>query len=227
MLPALLIFFVLLVVPAADRLLAVVAARHMARHVARRIAVTASAGIPLRVRIAGVSFLAQLVAGRFAEVRVTVPAFVAGGLDLLGLDARLTQVRAPLRRLLSGSALVAGRVTATTTIALSALDSRLPPGLTLARHGEELRITGPVLRTGVYGTLGITAGARQIFVTPRVLGFPSLVGFAIALPALPPELVIDSVAVTADGLAVTLHGDNVTLGGRQADVTGPAECLAT
>lgn len=219
----LIVFGFLVAVPVLDRLLALITVRR----VAQRIAVTSETMSPPDVRVAGASFLAQLLAGRFREVLVAVPAFAAGGVAFLGLTARLTDVRAPLRELRAGGRLVAGRVSATTTIALSELDGRLPLGLTLTRHGGELRITGSVLRVPVSGVLGVTAEPRRICVTPRVLGVPSLLGFVIALPGLPAEMVIDSVRVAPSGLEVRLSGENVALGGKRTDLAGPAECLAS
>ncbi len=44
-----------------------------------------------------------------------------------------------------------------------------------------------------------------------MLGVPSLVGFVVALPGLPPELYIQALQVTDTGLEVTVSGDNVNL----------------
>ncbi len=199
---------------AADRMLAWLAVRLAGRLVARAAGL---APAPL-VRIVGVPFLTQLVAGRLRDVRVTVAPFTAGSVEISGLDVRLMGVRARPARRGAGGSLVAGRATGTMTIALSALECKLPEGITLTCRDGELRIAGSVLRMPVSGTLGILARPRRVYVTPRVLGVPSLVGFALAVPVLPPEMVIGSVLVTDSGLQVRTHGENVSL---TALISGP------
>lgn len=207
-----------------DRLLAVVTVRRAAR----RIGASGNARSVPVVRIAGTPFLTQLISGRYRDVTVTLTAFTVGGADFSGLTARLTQVRAPLRALLAGGGLVAGQMTATATIPLSALSSRLPQGLRLRQKGGELRVSGSVLRMPVSGVLRIrVADPQRISVIPKVLGVPSLVGFVIGLPAMPPQLVIKSVRVTGDGLEVSLRGDNVTLAPGRDQASRLAGCLAT
>lgn len=192
----------------ADRLLAVIAVRRVARHLT---AVLSARSAPM-VRIVRAPFLTQLLVGVYREVEVTLAEFTAGGMEFRGLRARLSEVRAPLRLLLAGQGLVAGQVSAVATISLSAVAARLPPGLVLHRSGGELRVSGSVLLMPVYGTLTIKADKQRISVVPKVLGVPSLVGFAIALPGLPPQLTIDSLQVTDAGLEVTVRGENVSLG---------------
>jgi len=198
---------------AADRL----AAAAVMRRIAGRIGAASGAADPPEVRIAGAVFLTQLLAGCYREVRVTLAAFTAGGIEFDRLTARLTQVRMPLGRPGAESGVVAGQMTATAVIPLSVLGSRLPPGLALRYEGGELVIVSSVLPMPVSGVLRVSADAQVISLTPRVLGIPSLVGFAIALPAMPPELAIESVGISAAGLEVSVRGDNVHL----ADLADP------
>ena len=207
-----------------DRLLALIAVRQVARRLTTLLQATSAPA----VRIAGVPFLTQLLSGAYRRVDVTVAAFRAGGIDIRGLTARLSQVRAPLRLLLAGGlmtgrglpagrglavrGLVAGEVSAIATIPLAAISERLPPGLVLRRQGTEFAISGFVMLMPVSGTLAIRANRQQICVVPKMLGVPSLVGFVMTLTGLPPQLAIDKLRVTDAGLEITMCGENVDLG---------------
>jgi hypothetical protein len=192
----------------ADRLLALIAVRRVARHLTARLGATSAPA----VRIAGAPFLTQVLSGVYRQVEVTLAAFRAGGTEFRGLTAYLSLVRAPLRDLLAGRGPVAGDVRVTATIPLSAIGGRLPPGLVLRRQGTELAVSGFVLLMPVSGTLTIRADRQRICVVPKVLGVPSLVGFVITLPGLPPRLTIDTLDVTDAGLQITMRGENVDLG---------------
>ena len=218
-----------------DRLLALIAVRQVARRLTTLLQATSAPA----VRIAGVPFLTQLLSGAYRRVDVTVAAFRAGGMDIRGLTARLSQVRAPLRlllaggpmggrglpadrrlggrglpadRRLAGGGLVAGEVSAIATIPLAAISERLPPGLVLRRQGTEFAISGFVMLMPVSGTLAVKADRQQICVVPKMLGVPSLVGFVMTLTGLPPQLAIDKLRVTDAGLEITMRGENVDLG---------------
>lgn len=191
----------------ADRLLAAV----VAREAGRRLDGVLGSGSGAAVRITNAPFLTQLAAGVYREIEVTATVFTAGGIEFRGLSARLSHVHAPLHRLLAGRGLVADRVTAIMTIPLSVIADRLPRGLELRRQGTDLAISGWMLLVPVSGTLAVTADGQRISVVPRVLGVPSLVGFVVALPGLPPELCITALQVTDSGLEVTVSGDNVNL----------------
>jgi LmeA-like phospholipid-binding len=192
----------------ADRLLALIAVRRVSRHLATRLHATSA---PV-VRIAGVPFVTQVLSGVYRQVDVTVAACRARGLEFLGLTASLSRVRAPLRLMAASSGLVAGEVRAMATIPLSAIGDRLPPGLVLRRQGAEIAVSGFVLLMPVSGTLAIRADRQRICVVPKVLGVPSLIGFVIALPGLPPRLTIDTVDVTDAGLEITMRGEDIELG---------------
>jgi hypothetical protein len=206
---------------AADRLAVAAAVRRIASRVrlARRAdGVPADTSMRSRrpgpvpaVRIAGVPFLTQLLAGTYHDVEISLSACTVGGLDLSGLTARLSQVRAPVRQLLTRRGVTVGELSAVATIPLSALRRFLPPGLELRRNGDDLRIWGTILPVPVLGTLGISADQEKISVTPKVTGFPAPVGFVIGLPALPPDVKITSIRVTAAGLEVTVRGTDIWL----------------
>jgi hypothetical protein len=191
----------------ADRLLAAV----VGRGAGRRLAAVFGSGSGAAVRITSAPFLTQLAVGRYREIEVTAALFTIGGIEFRGLSARLSQVHAPVRRLLARHGLVVGEVTAIMTIPLSVIADRLPHGLEVRRRGADLAISGWARLMPVSGTLALTAEGQRISVVPRLLGVPSLLGFVVALPGLPPELCIEALQVTDIGLEVTVSGDNVNL----------------
>lgn len=211
--PGLVVFIVAVVVAAVaglDRLVAAIAVRR----VTGQVAVLTGPGCPAVVRFAGAAFLPQLLGGVFREINVTLAACTAGGVELRALTARLCLVRAPIRLLLRGRGLVAGQVSVQATIPFSAIASRLPPGLVVDRHGEQVRVRSTVLRLPVIGTLAVTCNGQRISVVPSVLGVPSLVGFVLSVPGLPDELTVDAVRVTDLGLEISMSGDEVKLTSR-------------
>lgn len=184
------------------------AARIARRRVAALIGAAWRAVATPEVRISG-PFLIQFIGGRFREVRLSVAAFTAGGVEFGGLDATLARVRAPVRGLLAGRGLVAGEMNATVAIPFSTLSERLPPGFVLRRRGAELAVHGWALAVPVTGTVEISADMRRISVNPRVAGIPSLVGFRIELPAMPQAVEITSISVADASLTVTMAGRDV------------------
>lgn len=186
----------------------------VSRLVAGRIALATQPAARPVIRISGFPFLTQLLAGRYRQVSVTLGTFTTAGVDFTGVTAQLADVSAPPRRLRPGTRqLMAGRVVATATIPMRALRDRLPPGLALRQDRGELSVTGSLLPMPVSGVLRIDAGRHAIRLTPRVLGMPSLIAFEIALPALPPQLAIESVIASEAGLHVRLGGADVLLSG--------------
>lgn len=113
---------------------------------------------------------------------------------------------------------VAGELTATASIPFAVLADRLPPGFTLRRHeherhGQELRIHGWALAVPVTGTVEISADLSSISVNPRLAGIPSLVGFRIELPGLPPGVAITSIGLAETSITVSLAGRDVQFAG--------------
>jgi hypothetical protein len=180
-----------------------------------------AADVP-KVRIGG-PFLIQFVGGRYREVRLTVAAFTAGGMEFGGLDATLARVRAPVRGLRAGRGLVAGELTASVAIPFSALSDRLPPGFAFRRHGTELAVHGWALAVPVSGTVEISADLRRISVNPRVGGIPSLVGFRIELPAMPHAVEITSISLADTALTVTMAGRDVHIAAAGSVDRGPVD----
>lgn len=196
----------------ADRLLAAAARRR----VAARVQVICGAASAPVIRLSG-PFLPQLLAGRYREVQVRIGTCAVGGIGLAGLTAHLTEVRAPLRGLIASrpAPVLAGKLSAVAVIGLADLSARLPSGLQVRPHGQDLRITGNYRRVPVRGTLAVKAGRDQITVTPKLTGVGAPVGFVIGLPGLPPQLAIVALRVTGDGIEVTVHGIGVVLANQE------------
>lgn len=191
-----------------DRLLAALAGRLAGR----RLSVWLGPGTAADVRINGWPFLPQLSAGRYREIEIGVGSLAAGGVELRDLRGRLSGVQAPLRPVLAGHGVTATGLTATATVPLTSIAGRLPPGLVVRRQGGELRVSGMVVLMPVSGTLALRPDGQRIAVVPKVLGMPSLLGFVIPLPGLPPGLTIDSLRLGDGGVELTLRGENIRLG---------------
>jgi LmeA-like phospholipid-binding len=198
---------VALVLAGADRLLAVFAARLAGRRLARRVGAAAAPSLRFR----GWPFAFQVAAGRYREIQFTAVSVRTGQIELRELRGRLTGVRAPLRRPAAGAGVVAAGLTVAATLPLTAIASRLPPGLALRRRGGELHVSGKGLLAPVAGTLALRPDGQQLAVLPTVPGLPSLLAFVIPLPGLPPGLMIDSVRLGDDGVEVTLQGEKIPL----------------
>src|SRR5215472_6995434 len=92
---------VAVVLVVADATTATIARRRVARLIAAAWRTTSAPDI----RVTG-PFLVQLVSGVYRQVKLTVPAFTAAGMELTDLVASLRGVRAPITRLLAGDGIV-------------------------------------------------------------------------------------------------------------------------
>jgi LmeA-like phospholipid-binding len=197
-----------------------------------------------QVRVAGFPFLTQVLGGKYRAVDISVPSVAAGGVEVTGLDARVTGVRASVAQLLGRQSgpLTADRASATATVPLSALVSKLPPGLTLRQDGNALRVGGTVYYLGLTVPLAATVTARAtpsgITLTPQHVHLGGdAVGGTVSIPAglmaewlqiavplgtLPLRLQITSVSVAADGLRIAAAGRDVQFrAARPATADGP------
>jgi hypothetical protein len=114
------------------------------------------AGQPV-VDIAGFPFLTQAVAGRYDDVRIALTAADLGQPEGTRAAVRLHGVEVPLSAVLSGSVqeVPVERIDGTATLSYALLSEQLPPGTTLAREGDGLRIESTVQLAGL--TLPLTA----------------------------------------------------------------------
>ena len=201
---------------AMDRLLA----RAITRIAGRRIAAALHVAAPARIRLTGTLVAPQLASGKYRRIDLELPGLRAGSLMLAEARAVLTDVRAPLARTIAGGEVVVGQATASATIPFAALSERLPAGVAFRAKGADLRISGVLGLMPVRGTVAISAEARRIVLTPKAAGVPSLIGFAVDLRAMPPEMTITSVVVAADGLEFRVHGAGIRLRGRGPQPSG-------
>lgn len=193
-----------------DRATAAVFRRRLADVIRRS---TRAASRPA-VKLARAPFLPQFLTGRIGGVDVRLAEFTVGGLEFRGARASLRQVRLSRRPRAPGrprAAVRAGHAAATAIIGYSAIAARLPPGLRVRPGAGDLRLTGTIMRLPVAGTISVRIEREQIMFTPKVIGVPSLVGFAIRLPGLPTGVELTSARVTEDGLEVTARGARVVL----------------
>lgn len=204
--------------PVLDRASAALAERKAAEYL------SAPFGHPATVRVHGTPFLTQALRGRYRHVEV-VGGLRIGEISGAALDARLTNVHLPLRRLLGGGTdelpceHVEGRV-------VLPYDQLAPlakiPGLRLTFDGERLLASAALPVPGISQLARIT-GEAVLSLTPagavwlRIRGV-SVAGIAlptlalsqllptlnvpIPLPRLPFGLRLDDLRPTATGLVV-------------------------
>jgi hypothetical protein len=216
------LFLMIIVLVIADRIAVIIAEHKISDRVASAYDLPARPG----VSIAGFPFLTQVVAGKYHSVDIRVRSVMSDGVPVTGLDARLTDVRASISQLRGRSPepVTAAHASATATVPLSAVRSRLPPGITLRPDGAALRVGGTTHYLGldlpVSATVTPTASPSGITLTPRqvhvgnVVSVPAgtLAGrlhIAVPLGTLPLHLRVTSVKVVPDGLRISAAGQNV------------------
>jgi hypothetical protein len=217
------VIVLIIVLVAADRIAVLVAERQISDRVASAYSLPAKPGVSIK----GFPFLTQVAAGKYQQVDISVPHVAAGGVTVSNLDARFTEVDAPVSAVLGhgASSVTAKRASATATVALAAVQARLPHGLALRRDGSSLAVSG----TAHYAGLAIPVSAT---VTPRASSSGGIsltpshvsVGGGITVPAsaisgrlvivlpvgpLPLHLKITSVRVGSAGLRISAAGTDV------------------
>jgi hypothetical protein len=216
------LFVMIIVLVVADRIALLIAERKISDRVASAYDLPAKPG----VSIAGFPFLTQVVAGKYHSVDIRVRSVTADGVPVTGLDARLTGVRASIAQLLGRSPepVTAQHASATATVPLSAVRSRLPRGITLRPDGAALRVGGTAHYFGldlpVSAMVQPAASPSGIILVPRqvhvgkVVSVPAatLAGrlrIAVPLGTLPLHLKVTSVRVEPAGLRISAAGQDV------------------
>ncbi|GGN14944.1 hypothetical protein FHR83_004668 [Actinoplanes campanulatus] len=203
----------------------------------------ATSGTP-EVEIAGVPFLTQVLAGKYQEIRISLPDFSAPtGTDVTvrmdSLDIRATDVSAPLSALRDGTGDVrAETVTGTGTIDYDVIaDATGQPGLTLAEKDgrvvgtAELKISG-LQTVELAGTadLSVAKGKVQVrfsdvtakdvapnpFVQGQIDSYVKRMTFTVDVPDLPMNLQVQELTPLPEGLRVTFGASDVALAGAGA-----------
>ncbi|MET8161761.1 DUF2993 domain-containing protein [Sphaerisporangium sp. NPDC005289] len=196
--------------------------------VARQVAAKYDLAQPPAVKVNGIPFLTQAVAGRYEEVTVSIGKMtLPDGARIARIDAVLHDVRAPLMDLIQNSAtasVTADKVTGTVVIARQTLDERAPRGLRVAGNGDDsLQVTGKVTVAGI--AIPVTAKMKievvqgGVRLTPenvngiQVPNASRLLSFTVPVKNLPLNLKIEKVRSTPEGLAVEGTATDVPLRG--------------
>jgi hypothetical protein len=182
------------------------------------------------VDITGFPFLAQALAGRYDDVRISLTAEQLGRPGGTRADVALHGVEVPLSAVLSGSVrqVPIERIDGTATLSYELLSAELGPGTTLTREGSGLRITRTVPLMGrdvpltAVGSVALNGNELVIDVERAAGAGVDLPGFLVEqasdlldlryeIPALPFGLQLTDVTVAADGIAVRVEARDTVL----------------
>ena len=200
---------------AADRVAVVVADRQIASRVESAYNLSSKPSVSVQ----GFPFLTQVASGHYHQIDVSIGSLSTDGVQVNGLTAELSGVRAPLSALLGhgSSSITAAQVTGSGTVPFSSVRSHLPHGIQLSQDGEALRLAGTVSYLGV--TVPVSADATLavdgsgIAVTPTRISVASassalssvIAGqfrFVVPVTGLPLHLAVRSVSVVPGGVRV-------------------------
>jgi hypothetical protein len=189
------------------------------------------AGQP-EVDIAGFPFLTQAIGGRYDDVRILLTAADLGQPEGTRADVRLHGVQVPLSDVLSGAVeqVPVERIDGTATLSYALLSEQLPPGTTLTREGDGLRVDSTVQLAGLTlpltatGTVTLDGDAVVLDVTGASgagVEVPSwlvdqatdLLQVRHPLPELPFGLKVTGVTPGDDGVDVSVEATDTVLGG--------------
>ena len=199
----------------ADRVAVVVADRQIASRVQSAYKLSSKPSVSVQ----GFPFLTQVASGDYHQIDVSIGSLSTDGVQVNGLTAELSGVRAPLSALLGhgSSSITAAQVTGSGTVPFSSVRSHLPHGVQLSQDGEALRLSGTVSYLGV--TVPVSADATLavdgsgIAVTPTRISAASassalssvIAGqfrFVVPVTGLPLHLAVRSVSVVPGGVRV-------------------------
>jgi hypothetical protein len=184
------------------------------------------------VDIEGFPFLTQAVAGRYDDVRILLTAADLGQPEGTRADVRLHGVQVPLSDVLSGSVeeVPVDRIDGTATLSYALLSGQLPPGTTLTREGDGLRVESTVQLAGftvpltAVGTVTLDGDAVVVDVSEasgagvQVPGFivdqaTDLLDLRYPIPALPFGLHVTGVTPGEAGVDVAVEATDTVLRG--------------
>lgn len=200
--------------------------------VARELATTGGLQGTPEVDITGFPFLTQALGGRYDEVRISLDADQLGQPEGTRADVTLRGVQVPLSAVLAGSVreVPVERIDGTATLSYELIATGLGADTTLAREGDDLRITRTVELFGqqvpltAVGQASIDGGEVVIDVEKAAGAGVELPGFLVgqasdlldlryAVPALPFGLRLTSVRPADDGVVVGLEATDTVVGG--------------
>lgn len=200
--------------------------------VARELATTGGLQGTPEVDITGFPFLTQALGGRYDEVRISLDADQLGQPEGTRADVTLRGVQVPLSAVLAGSVreVPVERIDGTATLSYELIATGLGADTTLAREGDDLRITRTVELFGqqvpltAVGQASIDGGEVVIDVEKAAGAGVELPGYLVgqasdlldlryAVPALPFGLRLTSVRPADDGVVVGLEATDTVVGG--------------
>lgn len=207
----------------ADRVAVAVAGRQIAGRVQSAYNLSSKPSVSVQ----GFPFLTQVASGDYHQIDVSIGSLSTDGVQVNGLMAELSGVRAPLSALLGhgSSSITAAQVTGSGTVPFSSVRSHLPHGVQLSQDGDALRLAGTVSYLGV--TVPVSADATLavdgsgIAVTPTRISVASagsalssvIAGqfrFVVPVTGLPLHLAVRSVSVVPGGVRVGASAADVT-----------------
>jgi hypothetical protein len=220
-----LLFVLIIVVIAADRVGVAVAQDQIAKQVA------AQNDLPSKpdVKIHGIPFLTQAIGGNYQRIDVRIGQLTRQGVTLEDVQVELSDVKAPLRDVINGDAsnVVAGTATASAIVPYEAVRRRAPAAVrSISDSGSNLQVRGNMSVLGFNGDVTIVAAVRAtgrgVAVTPqsvRTGGGPAVplallrdrFTFTVPVRDLPLGSRISRVEVTPDGLRIAATADDVKL----------------
>jgi hypothetical protein len=230
-----------IVLAVADRFGASYAERVIADRVAQQVARQNASSDRPDVTVEGVPFLTQVLRGEYQEIKIelrdfTGPAGNGRTIRMPLLDVRAEDVRAPLDTLRSGQGdIIATRVTGAGTVdyaTLAALSER--EGVKLGEKDGKLAVTAPLdilnQTVTINGTADLEVAAGNVvrvrFDQVTAEGLPDIplvrntlnnyaeqISVDLKVPALPLDMVVQTVQPTPAGLVVTAGADEVPLNG--------------
>jgi hypothetical protein len=221
----------------ADRIAASYAERVIGDRVAQQVANQKATSDKPTVKVEGVPFLTQVLAGKYQEIKIGLPNFSGPAGDgktikMPLLDVRATDVKAPLNAIRNGGDIVAAGVTGTGTIDYTQLVTLInQKGLKLSEKDGKLIGSAPVQALGqtfnVSGTAVLTVkeGVVQVrfadltaaelpnipLVRSLINSYVQKLALDLKVPALPLHLAVQKVQPTAAGLQFTAGASNVAL----------------
>jgi hypothetical protein len=184
------------------------------------------------VHIGGFPFLTQALAGTYSDVHITLTAEELGQPAGTAADVHLRGVKVPLSSVLSHSVseVPVDRVDGTATLSYALLAAQIGPDTTLAKEGDQLRITRTVALLGQRVKLTAAgqvtlkgndlvvdvqkASAAGVSLPSSVVDRASnMLDLRYTVPALPFGLQLTSVTPEDDGVRITVEGQQTVLRG--------------
>ncbi|WP_433250900.1 LmeA family phospholipid-binding protein [Streptosporangium sp. CA-135522] len=206
-----------------------VAVTGVQREIATRATAKYDLDTPPEVKILGIPFLTQAIAGRYDEVKVAAGPMSLAGVRLSSVDFTLYGVTAPLDQLVLHADQVnirAERVAGVVVVPLETLNQRAPRGIKVEADGDgeglnvngEITVLGRKVPVKAKMKIGLDDGALR-FVPEQVTlggGIPvpqpeRFLSYRVPIKDLPFDLKVTGVKTVPGGVQVTGEASDVPL----------------